>query len=99
MSPSRPLGLAIITALFLTGCTGKTIKLFNPKTGAPIAEYHNTTDTEIGGLVAEFDEKTGSFKVKVESSTQAASASNAAMYAALSAAINKIPSVPLVPVP
>lgn len=77
------------------GCTGKSISLFNPSTGAKVATYSNTTDSEIGGLSAEFDAATGSFKVKVESSTQAASASNAAAFAAIEHAIDKIP----VPVP
>ncbi len=91
------LAWGVVLACFagVGGCTGKTITLYNPGTGAKVAAYSNTTDSEIGGLTAEFDAASGSFKVKVESSTQAASASNAAAFAAIEHAIDKIP----VPVP
>lgn len=98
------LGLAAyLAALFVlsffgfipSGCTGKSIDLYSPTTGAKLATYHNTTDSEIGGLEATFDPATGAFTVKVKSSTQSASESNAAMWAAMSQLINKIP----VPIP
>jgi hypothetical protein len=81
--------------MLLAGCTGKTIDLYSPTTGAKLATYRNTTDSEIGGLEATYDPATGAFTVKVKSSSQSASESNAAMWAAMSQLINKIPVAPI----
>ena len=78
--------------IMVCGCTGKRIDLYSPTTGAKLATYHNTTDSEIGGLEATFDPATGAFTVKVKSSTQSASESNAAMWAAVTQLITKIPT-------
>lgn len=88
------MGLAML-AMAPVGCTGKSIELYHPQSGKPIAKYHNTTDSEIGGLEAQYNAATGDFEVKVKSSTQSASESNAAMWAAIEKLVGKIP----VPVP
>jgi len=82
----------LVMLTMLGGCTGKSIKLYSPTSGKPLAEYNNTTDSEIGGLEAEYDPTTGAFKVKVKSSAQSASSSNEAAFAAIQSAIDKIPT-------
>lgn len=75
----------------LAGCTGKSIELYHPESGKPIAKYNNTTDSDIGGLEARYNAATGDFDVRVKSSTQSASESNAAMWAAVEKLVSKIP--------
>lgn len=107
MSPSRPLGLALIVCLCLTGCAGKSLDLYSPVTGKKVAAYRNKDNaSEFKGLDAEF-KADGSFRVHADSSAQDATAvplaaiglASQVYHDAKDAAINKIPSVPLVPVP
>ncbi len=74
-----------------SGCTGKSITLYNPSTGQKLATYSNTTDSDIGGLELEYDPATNLFRIKVKSSSQSASDSNAAMWAAVEKLVDKIP--------
>ena len=89
-------GLAIASffGLLPAGCTGKSIELYHPQTGKAIAKYRNTTDSEIGGLHADFNAATGDFSVDVETSAQSASSSNAQMWETVGRIVDKIPVVP-----
>jgi hypothetical protein len=56
--------LSLGVLMLLAGCTGKRIDLYSPTTGAKLATYHNTTDSEIGGLEATYDPESCTFTVK-----------------------------------